>query len=459
MRRRTFLGAALTAGGGAAAAACEAGHRGTTRPLPVRGRCVPGGAVARQLRGTWIGSFKNLDWPSRPGLPASRQRRELAGLLDLARRLRLNAVLLQVRPTADALYPSRYEPWSKWLTGTQGRSPGYDPLEFAVSAAHERGLELHAWFNPYRVSERPGLAHLAAGHPARRNPGWVVEYGGQLWYDPGNPAVRALAVKVIGDVARRYRVDGIHLDDYFYPYPVPGEAFADHVTFRRYGTGFGSRAQWRRHNINLFVAEVCAEVRRVRPWAKFGVSPFGIWRNASSDPEGSPTAGLQAYDDLHADARAWIRRGWLDYVAPQLYWEIGNRAAPYEKLVRWWSRTVSQTSTELYIGQAAYLGETWHDPAEMSRHLAFDHRQPQVAGELFFHARSLGISSFGARLAGEDFAARAYPPLPPRIRRLLSTPTKAPTKAAAKEAAKAPGLPPSGWLRREAIMNCPHRQL
>ncbi|HSR25290.1 MAG TPA: family 10 glycosylhydrolase, partial [Candidatus Eisenbacteria bacterium] len=307
-------------------------------------------------------------------------------------------------------------------------------------------------------SERPGLAHLAAGHPARRNPAWVVEYGGQLWYDPGNPAVRALAVEVIGDVARRYRVDGIHLDDYFYPYPVPGEAFADHVTFRRYGTGFGSRAQWRRHNINLLVAEVCAEVRRVRPWAKFGVSPFGIWRNASSDPEGSPTAGLQAYDDLYADSRAWIRRGWLDYVAPQLYWEIGNRAAPYEKLVRWWSRTVSQTSTELYIGQAAYLGQTWHDPAEMSRHLAFDRRQQQVSGELFFHARSLG-SRFGARLAGEDFAGPAYPPLPPRIRRLLSMPTTAPTKAAAKKAAEAPGLPPSGWLRREAIINCPHRQL
>src|SRR6266498_613677 len=457
MRRRAFIsdtlrvaGAALIAGG----AACDGAARRVPHTQPVRSGCAPGGIVAgaippdgiapggiasRQLRGTWIGSFKNLDWPSRPGLSADRQRAELADLLDLAERLRLNAVLLQVRPTGDALYPSRYEPWSKWLTGVQGRSPGYDPLAFAVRAAHDRGLELHAWFNPFRVSERRERSGLVAAHPARRHPRWVVEYGGQLWYDPGNPAVRALAVGVIGDVARRYDVDGVHLDDYFYPYPVGGERFGDQATFRRYGDGFVSRADWRRHNAELLIAEVSAEVRRIRPWATFGVSPFGIWRNVSTDPAGSLTLGLQAYDDLYADALAWIRGGWLDYVAPQLYWEISNRAAPYAALVRWWSQAVAGTPAELYIGQAAYRADAWRDPAEMSRHLDFDHKQPEVTGEVFFHARSLATSRLMSPLTRE-FAAPAPAPIPRRVRRRLSGPSS---------------LPPADWLCRHAITHCP----
>ncbi len=466
MRRRAFLahslraGVALAAGTAAATmAGCQAAGRGhtATHAHPAAGGCAPYPNVpypdplhpdaphphgVRQLRGTWIGSFKNLDWPSRPGLPASRQQRELADLLDMAARLRLNAVLLQVRPTADALYRSRYEPWSKWLTGVQGEPPGYDPLAFAIGAAHRRGLELHAWFNPFRVSEQPQRRRLAAAHPARRNPGWVVEYGGELWYDPGNPAVRALALSVIADVARRYDIDGIHLDDYFYPYPFAGQVFHDEATFRRYGAGFGPRADWRRHNVNLLIAETATAVRRIRPWASFGVSPFGIWRNASTDPAGSRTSGLQAYDDLYADALAWIRGGWLDYIAPQLYWETSNPAAPYAELVRWWSRAVSATATELYLGQAAYRAQAWRDPGELPRHLALDRIQPEVSGEVFFHARSLIIDNLGRRLARTEFELPAYPPVPQRVRHWLAAATSA---------------PPAGWLHRAAITRCPDR--
>ncbi len=403
--------------------------------------CAPDPGVPRELRGTWITSFKNLDWPPRPGLPAAAAQRELTALLDLAAALRLNAVLLQVRPTADALYPSPYEPWSKWLTGTQGSPPGYDPLEFAVAAAHDRGLELHAWFNPFRVSEQPRLSRLAPAHPARRHPDWVAAYAGQLWYDPGNPAVRALAVDVIADVTRRYDVDGVHLDDYFYPYPAGRLAFPDSATFRRYGGGFASRAAWRRHNADLLVAAVCAAVRTIRPWAVFGVSPFGIWRNASAGPGGSRTSGLQAYDDLYADALGWIRGGLLDYVAPQLYWELANPAAPYAELVRWWSRAIMGTSAQLYIGQAAYLADAWADPGEIPRHVAFDRTQPGVSGELFFHARSLAAGGLGTRLAARELAAAAYPPVPPRLRRRLLAPGPA---------------PPTGWAGTAKITCARH---
>jgi len=442
VKRRAFLADAISAGGLAlagSAAGCQLAGGPGPRASPPRAQCVPEPGGPRQLRGAWIASFKNMDWPSRPGLPVSAQQRELAGLLDLAKQLRLNAVLLQVRPTGDALYPSSYEPWSVWLTGVPGRSPGYDPLAYAVAAAHRRGLELHAWFNPFRASQQADPGRLSATHPARRHPDWVVRYGGELWYDPGNPAVRALAAAVISDVTSRYEVDGVHLDDYFYPYPVPGQVFADDTTFRRYGGGFTARADWRRNNASLLIAQASAAVRRIRPWAKFGVSPFGIWRNASTDPAGSRTSGLQAYDSLYADTRGWVRAGLLDYVAPQLYWEIANKVAPYEELVRWWSGVVAGTPAQLYLGQAAYHAGSWRDPGELARHLEFDRHQPGVMGEVFFHARSLATSGLSAQLSRE-FAADAFPPLPERLREWLSAPPR--------------GVPSADWLHRERISRC-----
>ena len=262
-----------------------------------------------------------------------------------------------------------------------------------------------------------------------------MAYAGQLWYDPGNPAVRALAAAVIADVTRRYDIDGVHLDDYFYPYPAGVRPFGDDATFRRYGAGFGSRGDWRRRNVNLLVAAVAATVRNLRPWVKFGVSPFGIWRNAATDPAGSATVGLQAYDDLYADALAWIHGGLLDYIAPQLYWEITNPLAPYKELARWWSRTVTGTSAQLHLGQAAYRAAAWRAPGELPAHLAFDRAQPEVQGEIFFHARSLAAGGLGERLAAAEFAAAAYPPIPERLRQWLLAPAPP---------------PPAGWLARQA---------
>ncbi len=388
------------------------------------GALAGGPAVARQrlpeqFRGMWAATVANLDWPSVPGLGAPEQRAELLALLDSAVERRLNAVLLQVRPAADAFWPSRYEPWSQYLTGTQGRDPGWDPLGHAVREAHRRGLQLHAWCNPYRVSTQPDLGALAPGHPARRHPDGVVKYGGQLYYNPGLPGVRRFVREAMLDAVRRYPVDGLHFDDYFYPYPVAGEEFDDADAYQAYGSGFADRAAWRRHNVDLLVRETASRIRRVRPGARFGVSPFGVWRNDAADPRGSRTsAGTQSYDDLHADSRGWVRRGWLDYVCPQLYWNIGLAAADYAKLVPWWSDVVDGTGVHLYIGEALYRqgapGQpaAWQNPGELSRHLAFDRSWPQVLGNVYFSARDVAADPSGAmaRVVADHYPTRARPP-------------------------------------------------
>ncbi|SFD38762.1 glycoside hydrolase family 10 protein [Streptomyces aidingensis] len=362
-----------------------------------------GRAVARDgMRGMWISTVGNLDWPARAGLSAAEARQALSGLLDEAVRFSLNSVFLQVRPTADAFWPSPHEPWSQWLTGTQGKDPGWDPLDFAVREAHDRGLELHAWFNPYRIALHEDPSRLAAEHPARRHPEWAVPYGGRLYFNPGIPDVRRHVQTAMLHAVERYPVDGVHFDDYFYPYPVEGETFDDDDAFARWGGEFTDRADWRRENVNLLVEEMGRQVREVRPKAAFGVSPFGIWRNRGSDPEGSDTSGLQTYDDLYADTRRWVREGWLDYVLPQVYWHIGHEAADYAELVPWWSRVAEGTGVRLYIGEALYkVGDpaqpaAWQEPAELSRHLTLCRDHPQVAGQVFFSATTVAADPLGA---------------------------------------------------------------
>jgi len=361
----------------------------------------------------------NRDWPARPGLSASVQRAQLRERLDAAVRRGLNTVFFQVRPTADAMWPSPYEPWSQYLTGTQGKDPGWDPLGTAVQEAHARGLELHAWFNPYRVATHTDRSRLAASHPARRHPEWTVAYGGQLYYNPGLPAVRAFVENAILDAVRRYPVDGVHFDDYFYPYPVAGQTFGDAAAFAAYGGGFTSRAAWRRHNIDLLVRETAARVRQIRPAARFGVSPFGVWRNAATDSRGSATrAGVQTYDDLYADTRTWVRSGWLDYICPQLYWNIGYSPADYAELVRWWAGVAAGTSVGLYLGEALYKAgdpaqpAAWRSPAELSRHLTLAKRYPQVGGHVFFAAKEVAEDPIGAmsRVTADHYRQPAKPP-------------------------------------------------
>ena len=288
-----------------------------------------------EFRGAWVATVYNLDWPSKPGLPPEIQKAQLRAILDRAAELHLNAILLQVRPASDALYASRFEPWSEFLSGTAGVSPGYDPLSFAIVEAHLRGLELHAWVNPFRAGISASR-RLPANHVAKKHPEWVRRFGKQLWIDPGNPDARDYVISVINDLVGRYDVDGVHLDDYFYPYPLrSGEAtFPDDATWARFGRKSGmSRADWRRENINDFVRSLYRAVKATRPRARFGISPFGIWRPGV--PAGT-RAGLDAYAQLFADSRKWLAQGWVDYLAPQLYWSIEPGEQSFPVLLNWW---------------------------------------------------------------------------------------------------------------------------
>ncbi|MEU6867408.1 family 10 glycosylhydrolase [Streptomyces sp. NPDC046876] len=408
---------------GATGAARGTGATGAVDPARAEGRRPGRGrkaAGAAEFRGMWIATVGNTDWPSETGLDPGEQRAELLALLDAAVQRRLNAVVLQVRPTADAMWPGAREPWSQWLTGEQGRDPGWDPLGTAVAEARARGLELHAWFNPYRIANDHGdPMALAPSHPARRNPGWTVAYGGKLYYNPGLPEVRAFVQEAMLDAVSRYAVDGVHWDDYFYPYPVEGEEFDDDEAFERHGAGFASRADWRRYNTDTLVREMSARVRQVRPAARFGISPFAVWRNKDRDPLGSDTrAGVGTYDDLYADTRTWVKEGWIDYVVPQAYWHIGHPAADYAKVVPWWAQTVAGTGVDLYVGEALYRCDrnspepAWRDPAELSRHVAFARGCAEVRGHVYFSAKQVAADPNGAMAR---VVADHYPTaLPPR---------------------------------------------
>lgn len=407
--------AGLTAAGGAVAwGATTGGEADEDEKAEARRRVGSG-----ELRGMWLSTVTNRDWPSKTGLTAAEQRSELLAHLDTAVRHRLNTVIFQVRPTADALWPSPYEPWSQYLTGTQGEDPGWDPLGTAVKEAHARGLELHAWFNPYRIANHADPTKLVASHPAREHPDWVVPYGGKLYYNPGLPEVRAFVQDAMLDALKKYAIDAVHWDDYFYPYPVEGEVLDDDAAYKRYGGGFADRAAWRRDNIDKLVRETAARVKKIRPGTQFGISPFGVWRNASTDSQGSDTqAGVQTYDDLHADTRKWVREGWIDYICPQIYWNIGFGAADYAKLLPWWAEVAEGSSTRLYVGEALYKAgdpaqpEAWQDPAELSRHLTFARDHPQARGHVFFAAKEVGADPIGAmaRVVADHYQRSAKPP-------------------------------------------------
>lgn len=305
-------------------------------------------APKREFRGAWIqavnGQFQGMDGAS--------MRQELTRQLDALERCGVNAVIFQVRCEADALYASPYEPWSRFLSGRQGTPPApyWDPLAWMVDECHRRGMELHAWINPFRAKTK-GTAELAVTHPYVRHPERFFPYDGLLIFDPGLHENRKYICRVAADIVRRYDVDGLHIDDYFYPYPAAGQPIPDEATYEARRNGFGDRGDWRRYNVNLFVEMLHDSIRAVKPWVKFGVSPFGIYHNArpGSNLPGSETGGLQDYDDLYADVLLWIRNGWVDYVVPQLYWEIGHKSADYGTLIRWWSRFAAQRP--LFIGQ------------------------------------------------------------------------------------------------------------
>lgn len=346
----------------------------------------------REFRGAWVPTVNNIVWPSHKGLSAAQQKAELIAIFDRASVLGLNAIILQVRPACDAFYVSQFEPWSEYLTGTMGRAPEpfYDPLAFAIEEAHKRGLELHAWFNPFRALHTSAKSTIASNHISKTRPGLVRKYGSQLWLDPGEPEARAYVLGVILDVVRRYNIDGVHFDDYFYPYPERDASgrtieFPDESSWKRYGMRAGlSRADWRRRNVDMFIEEVYRAIKATKPWVKFGVAPIGIWRNGHPQQ----VRGLDSYSGLYADARAWLLNGWIDYLAPQLYWRIDAREQSFPVLLRWWA---DQVTDGRYLWPGLYtakVGDSWPTD-ELLNQVQLVRAQRGVTGHIHYHVKRL----------------------------------------------------------------------
>lgn len=381
----------------------------------------------RELRAAWIATVANIDWPSKSGLNAYEQQAEYIRLLDRLKVVGMNAVVVQVRPSADAFYPSSYEPWSEYLSGKQGKSPEpyYNPLSFMIAEAHQRCMEFHAWFNPYRVSMNDSVT-FAPNHPFYLHPEWFVQYGGRWYYDPGNPEAQEYVLETIMEAVRHYDLDAVHFDDYFYPYRIAGEVFPDSCSYQTYGQGFANIDDWRRNNVDFFVHELSNRIRNEKPHVKFGISPFGVWRNIDRDPDGSQTkAGQTNYDDLYADVLKWLREGWIDYVTPQLYWHIGFELADYSVLVDWWSRHCY--GRQLYIGQAAYrIGRKgWEDPNELANQIALNRSYEEVGGSMYFSAKVFVEDRLGINT--EMNKLYPYPALVPATSWIDAVPPSAPS--------------------------------
>ncbi|MGN7357544.1 family 10 glycosylhydrolase [Paenibacillus sp. SAF-054] len=344
------------------------------------------------IHGAWISTVTNLDWPSKKSYGNSnQQKQEFTALLDKLLAIGVNAVYVQVRPAGDALYPSKLVPWSEYLTGKQGQDPGYDPLEFMIKETHQRGMQFHAWFNPFRASMKSTKTNLAPNHVAIQHPDWIVTANNQMIINPGIPEARQHIIDAIMEVVNKYSIDGVHLDDYFYP---SGGTFNDDNTYKTYDFSGLSKADWRRDNVNQFVQKLDQSIHAAKPSIEFGISPFGVWRNKATDVTGSDTkAGVTAYDSMYADVRTWIQNGWIDYVAPQIYWSMSFKAAQYDKLVDWWAAEVAGTGVDLLIGQAPYkLGTTeagWQSSQEIINQLTYNEKYADIKGSIFFRATHL----------------------------------------------------------------------
>jgi uncharacterized lipoprotein YddW (UPF0748 family) len=390
----------------------------------------------REFRGVWVASVDNIDWPSRRDLTTAEQQRELLAILDRAQALRLNAILFQVRPSADALYPSALEPWSEFLTGQQGRapSPSWDPLAFAVREAHARGLELHAWLNPYRAKHPAATGPLDASHVAARNPAGVWRYGSYLWMDPGDSSGVAQSMAVIEDLVRRYDIDGIHVDDYFYPYEEKDRngrllSFPDSLTtYARYIARGGTLGlgDWRRANVDAWVRGMYERTKAIKPWVKVGISPFGIWRPGHP----ADVRGFDSYDKLYGDSRKWLREGWLDYATPQLYWPTTKDGQRYASLLAWWA---GENVRERHLWPGNYTGRVGSGPQwgaqELVDQIAVTRAQRGATGNVHFPMGAFmpprpdrrtgelrlrpALDTLAQRLASESYALTALVPASP----------------------------------------------
>ena len=366
----------------------------------------------REFRAAWIqsvnGQFR--------GMPTEKLKQNLIGQLNSLQKAGINAIIFQVRPEADALYASRLEPWSRFLTGVQGKAPEpyWDPMQFMIDECHKRGMEFHAWINPYRTKTTL-KSELAPNHVYNIHPEWFVTYGDQLYFDPALPESRRHICMVVSDIVSRYDVDAIHMDDYFYPYPIKGKDLPDDASFARFGGGFSNKGDWRRSNVNVLIKKLHETIREIKPWVKFGVSPFGIYRNESSDPLGSKTKGLQNYDDLYADVLLWAREGWIDYNIPQIYWHIGHPVADYETLVKWWARNTE--NRPLFIGQSVMNTVQNADPKnpsinQLPRKMALQRAYQTIGGSCQWPASAV-VENAGKYRDALIAEYHKYPALPP----------------------------------------------
>lgn len=372
----------------------------------------------REFRGAWIqcvnGQFE--------GIGTEEMQRTLTYQLNELQKDGVNAIIFQVRPECDALYESKYEPWSRFLTGKQGLAPQpyWDPLAWMITECHKRGMELHAWINPFRAKTKV-TKELAHTHIAMQRPNLIFPYDGLYILNPARQESRDYICMIAADIVRRYDVDGLHIDDYFYPYPAPGCVIPDENDFRNNSRGFTNISDWRRDNVNLFIKQIYDTIHQVKPWVKFGVSPFGIYRNQKNDPErGSATNGLQNYDELYADVLLWISQGWLDYCVPQLYWEIGHRAADYDTLIRWWSQYAA--GRPLYIGEdveRTVKNADLNNPQQhqMATKYYLHSILPNIDGTVLWYAKAAvdNIGNYGTMLRTKYWRTPALQPLMPFI--------------------------------------------
>ncbi len=369
-----------------------------------------------EFRGVWVASVVNIDWPSSKGLSNEQQKAEFIQLLNMHQRNGMNTIIVQIRPTADALFPSPYEPWSEYLTGKQGVAPKplYDPLEFMINETHKRGMEFHAWINPYRAVFNNATSSVASSHITKTHPNWFVTYNNQKIFNPGLPEVRNYVTQIVQDIVARYDIDAIHMDDYFYPYPDKhNNDFHDRRAYAKYGNDL-SKADWRRSNCDSIIKQLHEAIRAIKPYVKFGISPFGVWRNKSKDSTGSDSeAGITNYDGLYADILLWLKEGWIDYVTPQLYWERGHKLCDYDTLLDWWHKYTYDK--HLYIGHGIYRAGTtagWKNKNELPEQIQLLRKYTTTQGSIYFSSKSFenNPNGWSDSLRNNYYAYAALPP-------------------------------------------------
>lgn len=383
-----------------------------------------------EFRGVWVASVDNIDWPSKRTLSVEEQKEEFIKLLNMHQRNGMNAVIVQVRPAADAFYPSQYEPWSEFLTGKQGLppTPYYNPLQFMIDETHKRGMEFHAWMNPYRAVFRLGKSSISHAHITKIHPEWFLNYGTVKYFNPGLKEVQQYVARIVKDVVENYDVDAIHMDDYFYPYRITGKEFPDEKTFKKFGNGL-NKDDWRRSNCDSIIKLISETIKNTNPKVQFGISPFGVWRNSDKDSiRGSNTkAGQTNYDDLYADILLWLEKGWIDYVTPQLYWERGHKVCDYDLLLDWWNKY--SYNKHVYIGHGIYRAGSnaaWKQKDELPNQIRKLREYNTTQGSIYFSSASFNRNPNGwcDSLKNNYYS---FPSIPPIMKWIDSTAPEKPT--------------------------------